>query len=1172
MGSNTLTYSTELMDNYLQASTMAPEKSFQALQKPDGQTLLLSIGQDGSFNVTAEVAGLPHGWAPPLALNQHQPNTRCSAFGAAQRADGSIRVAMVLQPVGGAKVSDTLYIADLPLAPDGTAKQPAWTSFSYDDPNVQRALVSIAGVRVSAASDAEYVVVDVLRDPAGPASAIVRYFVDPAKPEGSAWHLHDVSIDIESTDYATVLGRRGGKGVDGLYVGGQIGGSPQLVYTPLRNELRPGKRPMSDYLKLTAAGDKVPAALATCRLADGSTDLYAASDGVLYRFAAGEQGNDAVAEVMLSDALFGQVTDLQVLTEGDDVVVWGRNADAQVFYASCPVASLGKGGWSLPLPLQQGVQHVSSFINRATGVNTIVAHTNAEGLRIGAKSPDTGLWTWRSVNLPPAEVTTPAAKYTSYTTRIDLSDEKNQVAPGVPLAITAASVTGVYVNHLYYVIGPRPTHIPTDHTGTVTLVESIPRLTGTRFTARVADSDAPPKSVNPMDKAFRKASDLQSVTQLQDATITRYVDGKPTTSKLVKEGVDEGTLRQVAALNKQCAAVYADPKKAPNKRLLSAMALAPADPFVVPGDAPVVDSGDLFQSLEAHVTHQRRLAAVNGTAVGAEGVGESFWEMLIRWFEGAWEFVVKIGEAIYRCILPVIEDVVSAIRWVFDKIVEAIEDLIDFLKYLFTWDDFKRTKDVVKNVVLVHLNHQVDVIASGKNTLDRMIDGLIADIDKWAGLDDRLQQLGPEAAGGLSTNASKDRPDAAGSLLGHHVQGNAAQGTTSDKTSADPPKGPLEVLQDALVAEGKNLGEAGRQLNELVQEAPKLTLAQILTKVAGIIGTTALRSAKVVMDALIDLLVGMLRAAIQALDAPIHIPVISDILNAIGIPDFSVLDVLCWVAAVPVTIAFKIATAIGGNPRAPFPEGPETTFLATVSDFASLQAAFQPKALRAAATTETGTEVQVGGIIPELPVEWRTNVSVTLHSVAGVAGWLSAFVDAFESLIPTLEVPKLLSFITIASAVVGGGSRAAGNLLVPHDSLHNPDGNIASRFFIALFLANKIAWGAAGLNDKVSAKVDTRAWSAGIDAVLVIPAMAITIVHFVELADDPAGKDRTMAVMDEVSYICTYVGRVLYTLIVTGAVGQNPEVKAGVATAMGITSIIHGAIQFSVAAEEAIES
>ena len=44
---------------------------------------------------------------------------------------------------------------------------------------------------------------DVLRNPDQPSSAIVRYFVDPTKPDGHAWQLHDVTIDINSTDYAT---------------------------------------------------------------------------------------------------------------------------------------------------------------------------------------------------------------------------------------------------------------------------------------------------------------------------------------------------------------------------------------------------------------------------------------------------------------------------------------------------------------------------------------------------------------------------------------------------------------------------------------------------------------------------------------------------------------------------------------------------------------------------------------------------------------------------------------------------------------------------------------------------------------------------------------------------------------------------------------------------------
>ena len=415
------------------------------------------------------------------------------------------------------------------------------------------------------------------------------------------------------------------------------------------------------------------------------------------------------------------------------MVVWGRNADAQVFYTSCPVRALGiksrttadlpvvrrsraaQARWSVPLPLQQGVQHVSSFVNRSTGANTIVAHTTAGGLQIGAKAPETGLWTWRSVTLPPAEVTNPADRITSYTTRIDLADDRNQVAPGVPLAITAASVTGVYANHLYYVIGPRPTHIATDHTGTVTLVEAMPRLTGTRFTAQVAGTTRA-EPVNPMDKAFRKASDLQSVAQLRGATVTSYVNGKKAPiRKLLKPGIDEGH-----AASRWPTSTSAAPPSTPTPDKVT----RPQDSWpprrwsrAVRG-APTRPSSGRVTSFSTWKRTRRR-GSCAGPSPGR--VGESFWEMMVRWFEGAWEFVVKIGEAIYRCILEVVEDIVSAIRWVFDKIVKAIEDLIEFLQYLFEWDDLKRTKDVVKNVVLVALNHQVTEIV-GRPRQPRPID------------------------------------------------------------------------------------------------------------------------------------------------------------------------------------------------------------------------------------------------------------------------------------------------------------------------------------------------------------------------------------------------------------------------------------------------------------------
>src|SRR5262245_4516902 len=62
--SNTITYSSELMKNYLQAEVMTPDKTFEALQTSTGASLLFSIGTDNVFYVTQETSGQSaNGWS-----------------------------------------------------------------------------------------------------------------------------------------------------------------------------------------------------------------------------------------------------------------------------------------------------------------------------------------------------------------------------------------------------------------------------------------------------------------------------------------------------------------------------------------------------------------------------------------------------------------------------------------------------------------------------------------------------------------------------------------------------------------------------------------------------------------------------------------------------------------------------------------------------------------------------------------------------------------------------------------------------------------------------------------------------------------------------------------------------------------------------------------------------
>jgi hypothetical protein len=101
--------STELMENYIQATIMAPEKEFAALQSPQGRALLFSIGSDDTgspLNVTAEVAGDRHGWET-FNLSKTFGGRPCQHFVVAHRAGGAIHVAMALREGSGAQTRST---------------------------------------------------------------------------------------------------------------------------------------------------------------------------------------------------------------------------------------------------------------------------------------------------------------------------------------------------------------------------------------------------------------------------------------------------------------------------------------------------------------------------------------------------------------------------------------------------------------------------------------------------------------------------------------------------------------------------------------------------------------------------------------------------------------------------------------------------------------------------------------------------------------------------------------------------------------------------------------------------------------------------------------------------------------------------------------------------------
>lgn len=1169
MSSSSITYSTELMENYLQAEILAPEAKFEALQTDGGASLLFSIGTDHALYVTEEVPGVRSGWqrrdlsSAQIAKDfPNQSNVTCKDFASAQSTfppRTSIHLAMVVSDAH----NDHLYLSlENSDADTSWTSGPKWVAYPFDDRAHPRDQVKIAGVFLSEATDAEYIVVDVIRDPSSPEALIFRYYIDLRKTDGYAWHSHDLAIDLEAGRYASTLGRRQGQKVDGTYSAGQVGGVAQFIYQGLYNPFDRHGTAKPCTLKLP--GRAIPDAIAACRKADNTSDLYATANGTLYYFRSDQQQDGAVAVELFASPLFNGVRSLFAAVSGGTVMVWGLNGDDEVFYTTCALSQLTAGGvaWSVPLPILSGVEQVTPYIDRAYSANTFFAHTGQNELTKATKSPATSVWTFRKITLDPPTTTTPAQRFSSYTTRVQVSGPDGQPAPGATVTLSSTNVTSVHVNSLYYVIGPSPIHVKADAVGVVTIVEPLETVAGARLTVGIDGAQA---TINPMDKAVQKLVALTTQQQLSTATITNP-DG--TTKLLVPPGTNPDVLQTVADGNAQLAQAYSAvlPAHSPlaNHRLTlatapAALASATRPPSIGSAsslgsaDSVLVDAGDLFSWLAAQFEK-----AVDYVVKLVEDAAT-----------GVWNFVVTLPGQVYHCVLDCVEKVAGAAQWLFSAIRTAAEDLLKYLEFLFEWGDMRRTKEVVKNIVKRFLEHEVDQIEVVKGQFDQMIADAEKAIDSWAGVGD-WSGLGTD---GRATAKSRSTPSigqtAPGSLLAHHYQANVG-GTTYVVPGGpvEPSSDPIQVLLDAISKEADTIGDAIVRLQTLAAEADSMALEDLLKALVAIIADVVLESAKNVIDALFDILYDIAKAAVALLDTPIHIPVISDIMKGIGVPEFSVLDAICWVVAVPVTIGYK---AVHG--AAPFPDGPGTTALISAADYPALLHAFAtmppvagdgPAPRRRVAFDRAAIETRTTVTAVSLPPSAATAVHITGHAVSGFSALVSAVLSGFEAAQPNGDNP--FSTPSAVFGVLGGISGGVANALVPHYPVENATVAGVGNTTLAIRLLCKVIFSgpaqskfAGSANFKSFAVSDGRGVGAVVDAVLVIPELVCTCWHFYELSEKPAGPTRSIAIVDETSSVTSDISRVSYAV----AVNSKGVPQAAAIGVMTVANVCTGGLQIA---------
>jgi hypothetical protein len=400
------------MQNDRQPKPPSPIK-FEARQ-PEAGTALLFFISGGSLALAREVFHPAHDWQradlSSAQLARDLPYGRCTDFATALSVPApgrpqAIHLAMVVRDEG----DDRLYLSlSNPAADLAWSAAPLWLACPFDGVPAVAATpaprLAITRVQLGDASDRPFIVVDAIVDPNGALPRRVRYCVDTSvdgvRPR---WIEHKLPVS-DAGIRAACLGRcRGGWDVDGLYLAGDSKAAAgeeetQLLYAPLYNPFDPMQPRWSRRLEIP--GKAAAEAIAACRHADNTADLYVAAAGALHYFSAANQNDGAQALTLVAAPEFAGVDTLFASARRGRVTVWGLSRTGQVICTSAPqVYVADPAAWSRPAVALSNVDAIAPCPDGDEADDAFFAHT-AGGLIKVTRSPGNNLWISYSIVLP----------------------------------------------------------------------------------------------------------------------------------------------------------------------------------------------------------------------------------------------------------------------------------------------------------------------------------------------------------------------------------------------------------------------------------------------------------------------------------------------------------------------------------------------------------------------------------------------------------------------------------------------------------------------------------------------------------------------------------------------------------------------------------------------------
>jgi hypothetical protein len=611
--------------------------------------------------------------------------------------------------------------------------------------------------------------------------------------------------------------------------------------------------------------------------------------------------------------------DLHLAKTEKNLTVWYTTTNDAVHYYSASLDDLN-GGLLVQLLPDGASGQVSGLLSATSAHGNVLVHTlisvNRNGhLTMLQQATDSGMWESIPFYTPSS---TNNMEIPSYTMRIRATadgSDPDENPQNCQLRLTSSAQVQVTANGASSTLTQDGIWVTTDSNGTLSLIVATSDLACVtikidRFKSQVGlVKIIPDTTVNPTQKTTKN---LQPISSGQDLLRAKTQTGEP----LIAAGTVDPEIAD------QAAEAISHLSSQQTKQLLTNADFKKQTRNVkfsdhVKGIAPVHLAGMLPEDPE------RRAKMLS--------LGEisSPWDFFNCLFEEARSIVnwslQKIGDAFhfvidwlgdtFRFVLDSIQAIGKAISWVFNKILVAVEKLIEFIGFLFEWQDILQTADSIITFIDVGLSYGTSQIGGLRKAVDGYIQTLRDTVTNGKLKPPNTVTASDEQDSKSTLEMKAAQNGVAYNFGSYHMQhsGVAIDSQLTPKVSSNlltDSASDLKGIWDSISSEVGTVKDLVEGIAQDIKDlfTPRTTTDQIFDRLKDQLITAALDTVQNVADFLLQA-ISLIISEFQDLgNADIRVPIFGALWNVITEGRrFTLFNCLSLILAIPTTILYKLA-------------------------------------------------------------------------------------------------------------------------------------------------------------------------------------------------------------------------------------------------------------------------